>query len=50
MLTLLTADGEIEAEELKNLFKTTVICGGLRDDNEYFSKLIGETEVKEGLA
>jgi type IV secretion system protein VirD4 len=39
--------GEIEGKELQELFKTVITCGGLKDSSEYFSKLLGDKEVKE---
>jgi len=39
--------GEIEGDELRELFKTVIVSGGLKDSNEYFSNLIGNKEVTE---
>ena len=35
--------GEIQAKELQELFKTILVCGGLKDSCEYFSNMIGKT-------
>lgn len=39
--------GEIDGDELRELFKTIVFSGGLKDSAEYFSNMLGDTEVKE---
>ena len=37
--------GDISGKELKELFKTIVAMGGLKDSAEYFSSLLGNKEV-----
>jgi type IV secretory pathway TraG/TraD family ATPase VirD4 len=39
--------GEIDGDELRELFKTIVFCGGLKDSAQYFSDMLGTTEVKQ---
>jgi len=47
-LTQLTAVyGELEGKELTELFKTMLVCGGLRDSTEYISNLLGTKEITE---
>lgn len=41
--------GEVEGKELHELFKTTLVCSGLRDSAEYISKIIGTHKVDSHL-
>lgn len=38
---LSTVYGELEGKQLSELFKTLLVCGGLRDSAEYISNLLG---------
>lgn len=40
--------GDTDGKELPELFKTTIICAGLKDSAEYISKLIGSKKTKKG--
>jgi type IV secretion system protein VirD4 len=42
-----TLYGELQGKELNELFKTLIICGGLRDSAEYISNLLGTKEHVE---
>jgi len=44
---LFTLYGDSLAKELRELFKTILVCGGLRDSAEYISDLLGVHEIKE---
>lgn len=41
--------GDVEGKELHELFKTTLVCSGLRDSAEYISKIIGTHKVNKHL-
>jgi type IV secretory pathway TraG/TraD family ATPase VirD4 len=42
--------GELEGKAINELFKTLIICSGLRDSAEYVSNLLGTKEYKENNA
>jgi type IV secretion system protein VirD4 len=42
---LYTLYGELMAKELSELFKTLIVCSGLRDSAEYISNLISDVEI-----
>lgn len=44
---LYTSYGELQAKELNELFKTLLVCAGLRDSAEYISNLLGSVKYKE---
>lgn len=39
--------GEMEGKAINELFKTLIVCGGLKDSAEYISKILGTKECKE---
>jgi type IV secretory pathway TraG/TraD family ATPase VirD4 len=42
-----TVYGELEGKELIDLFKTIIVCNGLKDSAEYISTLLGTKKYKE---
>jgi type IV secretion system protein VirD4 len=44
---LYTLYGELLGKEISELFKTTLVCNGLRDSAEYISNLLGIKEYQE---
>lgn len=44
---LITLYGEAQSKELIELFKTLIVCGGLKDSAEYVSTLLGTKEYYE---
>lgn len=44
---LYTLYGELQAKELNELFKTLLVCAGLRDSAEYISNLLGTMKYRE---
>ena len=41
--------GETEGQELRELFKTIMVCAGLRDSAEYISKILGSRTDSKGI-
>lgn len=41
--------GETEGHELRELFKTIMVCAGLRDSAEYISKILGSRTDSKGI-
>lgn len=41
--------GETEGHELRELFKTIMVCAGLRDSAEYISKILGSRTDNKGI-
>jgi type IV secretion system protein VirD4 len=44
---LYTLYGELQGKEISELFKTVLVCNGLKDSAEYVSNLLGVKEYKE---
>lgn len=43
---LSTLHGELQGKEITELFKTILVCGGLRDSAEYVSKMLGTKDYR----